>query len=48
LVRLSHFAGNGDFLDDELSEDPVLVKHCAGTFEAIWARATDHAGYRPA
>jgi hypothetical protein len=47
-VRLSHFAGNGDFLDDELSEDPVLVRHCAAAFEAVWERATDHADYKPA
>jgi hypothetical protein len=48
MVRLSHFAGNGDFLDDELSEDPALVKHCASAFEAVWERATDHADYQPA
>jgi hypothetical protein len=48
LARLSHFAGNGDFLDDELTEDPGLVKHCAAAFEAVWARAIDHADYRPA
>jgi hypothetical protein len=47
LVRLSHFAGNGEFLDDELSDDPALVKHCAAAFEAVWARAIDHAEYRP-
>jgi hypothetical protein len=48
LIRLSHFAGNGDFLDDELSEDSALVKHCSTVFEAIWERAIDHADYRPA
>lgn len=47
LVRLSHFAGNGDFLYDELSEDPVIVRHCASSFEAVWERAIDHADYRP-
>ena len=41
-------AGNGDFLDDEMSEDPGLVKHCAAAFEAVWERAIDHADYRPA
>lgn len=48
VVRLSHFAGNGDFVDDELSEDPALVKHCASAFGMVWERAIDHADYRPA
>jgi hypothetical protein len=48
VVRISHFAGNGDFIDDELSEDPAIVKHCASAFEAVWERAIDHADYRPA
>lgn len=47
FVSLGHFAGNGDFLDDELSGDPALVRHCATAFEAVWERATDHANYNP-
>ena len=38
-VRVSHFAGNGAFLDYELSDDPTLVKHCAAAFEAVWELA---------
>jgi hypothetical protein len=47
LVRLHHFAGNGDLGEDELSEDPALAAHCAKAFEAVWDRAIDHADYVP-
>jgi hypothetical protein len=47
LIRLSHFAGNGDFLDDVPSDDPAVVTMCAGAFEAVWERAIPHAQYRP-
>ncbi|MGH3157399.1 MAG: DUF6879 family protein [Streptosporangiaceae bacterium] len=48
LVLFANFAGNGDFLDDEMSEDPVVARRCASAFEAVWERATDHEKYRPA
>lgn len=48
MVRFSHFAGNGDFLEDELTEDPAIVRLCASAFEAVWERAIDHEKYRPA
>jgi hypothetical protein len=48
LVRFSHFAGDGEFLDDELSDDPAVVRLCASAFEAVWERAVDHEEYRPA
>jgi hypothetical protein len=47
IVRFGHFAGNGDFLDHEWSEDSALVKHCATAFEAVWERAIDHTDYQP-
>jgi hypothetical protein len=47
VVRLHYFAGNGDWIEDELSHDPALVKHCAAAFEAVWERAIDHADYVP-
>jgi hypothetical protein len=47
LVRFGYFAGNGDFVDHELVEDPAVVRHCASAFEAIWERAIDHSEYRP-
>jgi hypothetical protein len=47
LVRFGHFAGNGDFLDEEMSNDPALVEQCASAFEAVWERSIDHAEYHP-
>lgn len=47
LVRFSHFAGDGEFLHDELSDDPAVVTLCASAFEAVWERAIDHEQYRP-
>jgi hypothetical protein len=48
LVRLGYFAGNGAYLDDELTDDPVIVGTCAEAFELVWELAIPHAGYRPA
>ncbi len=48
LVRFAHFTGNGDFLDDEVSDDPAVISLCASAFEAVWNRAVDHAQYQPA
>jgi hypothetical protein len=48
FIRFSHFAGNGEFLEDELCDDPAVVKMCARAFEAVWDRAIPHAEYRPA
>lgn len=48
LVRLNHFAGNGEYLDGEITEDPATVKLCNEAFEAVWAHGIDHLDYRPA
>jgi hypothetical protein len=47
LVRLHHFAGDGEFLDYEFSDDSALVGLCTRAFEAIWERAIPHAEYQP-
>ncbi len=47
LVRFGYFAGDGTFLQHELSEDPAVMKVCAEAFEAVWRRAIPHANYRP-
>jgi hypothetical protein len=47
LVRFSHFAGNGEFLEDELCANPAVVKMCANAFDAVWERAIPHAEYPP-
>lgn len=48
LVRFGYFAGNGEFLDHELSEDPAIVTMCADSFESVWELAIPHDDYRPA
>ena len=47
LVRFGYFAGDGTYLDDEITDDPEIVRTCAAAFEAVWARAVPHADYRP-
>jgi hypothetical protein len=47
LVRLGYFAGNGEYLDDELTEDLAVVHLCSGAFDRIWERAIDHVNYQP-
>jgi len=48
LVRFGHFAGDGEFLDHELSDDPSVVRLCVSAFENVWERAIDHGTYRSA
>lgn len=48
LVRFGHFAGDGEYIDDELTEDSAVVNLCSSAFEQVWERATDHRDYRPA
>ena len=47
LVRFGYFAGNGDFLEDGLADDPGIVRSCAEAFESVWDRALPHDEYRP-
>jgi hypothetical protein len=47
LVRFGYFAGDGTYLDDELTDDPEVVRTCAEAFEAVWEIAIPHADYRP-
>ena len=47
LVRFGYFAGDGTFLEHELSDDPEVVRTCAEAFEAVWLHAIPHADYRP-
>lgn len=47
LVRFGHFAGDGSYLRQEITDDPSAVKLCVGAFEAVWERAIDHDDYRP-
>jgi len=47
LVRFSYFAGDGEHIGDELSDDPAVVNLCTSAFEAVWDRAIDHDRYHP-
>lgn len=47
LIRFGYFAGDGTFLENELVDDPEVVKLCQSAFEAVWDRAIPHAEYRP-
>jgi hypothetical protein len=46
LVRFIHFAGDGEYLDGELTEEPAVVRLCSDAFERVWERATDHRDFR--
>jgi hypothetical protein len=46
LVVWGHFAGNGDWLENEATEDPEAIDLCSSAFEAVWARATPHEQYQ--
>jgi hypothetical protein len=48
LVRFGYFAGNGEFLGDDLTDDPDVAGACADAFERVWERAIPHARYQPA
>jgi hypothetical protein len=47
LVRFHFFSGTGEIVEDELAEDPSVVKLCAQAFEAVWERAIPHDQYQP-
>jgi hypothetical protein len=48
LVRFGYFAGDGEFLEHELTDDPEVVRTCADAFERVWELAVPHDAYRPA
>jgi hypothetical protein len=47
LVRFGYFAGNGEFIGHELTDDPAIARLCSASFEAVWQRAVDHSVYQP-
>lgn len=48
LVMVHHFSGEGDFVTEEITSDPAVVKLCVSAFETVWERAVPHNDYRPA
>ncbi|WP_326846530.1 DUF6879 family protein [Streptomyces kaniharaensis] len=45
VAVIHHFSGDGDFVDDETTDDPEVVKLCASAFAAVWERAVPHQDY---
>lgn len=45
VIRVHDFAGNGDFLGEEFSDDRALVELNAAAFERVWGRAIPHQDY---
>jgi hypothetical protein len=48
VVVWNHFAGDGSWVTEEVSEDPALTKLCVSSFDAVWERGIPHRQYRPA
>src|SRR5262249_48426685 len=48
LVRFGHFAGNGDYVGADLTQDSAAVTLCTAAFEAVWERGVEHHDYQPA
>jgi hypothetical protein len=45
LIRFHHFDGDGRIVEDELCDDPAVIRACATAFETVWERAVPHADY---
>ncbi|GAB2830118.1 DUF6879 family protein [Streptomyces daliensis] len=45
LMRVHHFSGDGEWIDNELRDEPTLVSAYAEAFEAVWDRAIRHDEY---
>jgi hypothetical protein len=45
-VHWNHFAGDGSWTGEEVTDAAAAVELCAAAFEAVWDRATPHDRYR--
>jgi hypothetical protein len=45
IVRFGHFDGDGEFLDNEVTEVAAVAELCATAFDAAWQRAIPHAEF---
>lgn len=45
-VHWNHFAGDGTWTGEEITDEPAAVKLCADAFEAVWAAAIPHDQYK--
>ena len=46
LIRFHHFDGDGHVVEDELCDDPAVIRRGSAAFEAVWKRAVPHADYQ--
>ncbi|MFF1568909.1 DUF6879 family protein [Streptomyces sp. NPDC058293] len=44
-VHWNHFAGDGTWTGEEITDDPAAAKLCADAFEAVWERGVPHDEY---
>lgn len=44
-VHWNHFAGDGSWTGEEISDDPNATTLCATAFEGVWQRAVPHGTY---
>jgi hypothetical protein len=45
LLRVHHFDGDGNVVEDELTTDPRSIALCASAFDSVWERAVAHDQY---
>lgn len=48
LVLFNHFAGDGQWLGNEQTDNPEVVAQYRDAFESVWRLGTPHSEYRPA
>ena len=46
-VRFGYFAGDGEFIENEVTQDKAIIRLCMSAFQAVWERAIAHEDYRP-
>jgi hypothetical protein len=42
VVRFGHFTGDGEWVGQEIRDEPAVAKLCSAAFEAVWERAIPH------
>lgn len=45
FVHWNHFAGDGSWTGEEITNDPASAKLCTEAFEAVWSRGIAHNEY---
>ncbi|MEV7020823.1 DUF6879 family protein [Kitasatospora sp. NPDC093558] len=45
VAVIHHFSGDGDFVDDETTDDRDVIELCSAAFAAVWERAFPHQDY---